>query len=116
MSTDISGVGQPGFVERYGLSSGPERDAAAYPLGSRRVSSPPNSSESLPSVDPVDKPLEVLPQGTVVGRYVILQLLGHGAAGLVYAAYDGEDVDEEVLVGVGEQPRHENVHYRGTTP
>jgi tetratricopeptide (TPR) repeat protein len=54
------------------------------------VSLPSQSSGSLDSVDPVDRPLDVLPQGTVVGRYVILQLLGHGAAGLVYAAYDGE--------------------------
>ena len=54
------------------------------------MSLPSHSSGSIDSVDPVDRPLDVLPQGTVVGRYVILQLLGHGAAGLVYAAYDGE--------------------------
>ena len=49
-----------------------------------------NSSESLGDVESLDGPVDVLPTGTVVGRYVILQLLGHGAAGLVYGAYDGE--------------------------
>jgi tetratricopeptide (TPR) repeat protein len=49
-----------------------------------------SSSESIDEVDALDGPVDVLPTGTVVGRYVVLQLLGHGAAGLVYAAYDGE--------------------------
>jgi tetratricopeptide (TPR) repeat protein len=49
-----------------------------------------SSSESIGDVDALDKPVDVLPTGTVVGRYVVLHLLGHGAAGLVYAAYDAE--------------------------
>jgi tetratricopeptide (TPR) repeat protein len=49
-----------------------------------------NSSESIANVDPLDKPVDVLGTGTVVGRYVILHLLGQGAAGVVYAAYDAE--------------------------
>ena len=42
---------------------------------------------------------QLLPRGTNVGRYVILDLVGHGGMGAVYAAYDPE-LDRRVAIKV----------------
>jgi tetratricopeptide (TPR) repeat protein len=44
-----------------------------------------------------------LPRGTVVGRYVVLDVLGTGAAGVVYAAYDPELLRNVALKLLGTQ-------------
>lgn len=43
------------------------------------------------------KPLPLLDRGTCVGRYVILDSLGHGGMGIVYRAYD-PDLDRQVAL------------------
>ena len=43
--------------------------------------------EHAPEPDEVTR-LPVLARGAVLGRYTILEGVGHGAAGVVYAAYD----------------------------
>ncbi len=50
-----------------------------------------------------------LAQGDTLGRYVVLDLLGHGGMGVVYAAYDRE-LDRKVaikLVKYGSTPAHQ---------
>jgi tetratricopeptide (TPR) repeat protein len=43
------------------------------------------------------EPAEKLPHGTVVGRYILLEAIGEGGMGVVYAAYDPE-LDRRVAV------------------
>src|SRR5262249_14593334 len=44
-----------------------------------------------------DSPVEPVGRGTVVGRYLILEKIGGGAMGVVYAAYDPE-LDRKVAL------------------
>ena len=37
---------------------------------------------------PSERPEETLPRGASLGRYVVVDVVGHGAMGVVYAAYD----------------------------
>ncbi|MBL4689267.1 MAG: serine/threonine protein kinase [Nannocystaceae bacterium] len=58
-----------------------------------------------PSKEVLPQHGQLLPQGTCLGRYVVLDLLGTGGLGCVYAAYDPE-LDRRVAVKIL-QPRAE---------
>ena len=57
----------------------------------RIVSIPPSDADAAPS------PADALPEGTHIDRYVILELIGSGGMGMVYAAYD-PDLDRRVAL------------------
>ncbi|MBA3465510.1 MAG: serine/threonine protein kinase, partial [Deltaproteobacteria bacterium] len=54
-------------------------------------------TQSVASRAPARRPLPVLERGTTVGRYVILDRIGHGGMGIVYRAYD-PDLDRRVAL------------------
>ncbi|MCA9710519.1 MAG: serine/threonine protein kinase, partial [Myxococcales bacterium] len=66
------------------------RDSGVRPSADTESSNPP----SLPSLYPGE-----LPCGSNVGRYVVLDRLGRGAMGVVYAAYDPE-LDRQIALKV----------------
>lgn len=58
------------------------------------------SEEDAPEHDAgfdLDGPVEDLPRGTTLGRYVLLGRVGEGAMGVVYAAFD-PDLDRKVAI------------------
>jgi serine/threonine-protein kinase len=65
------------------LSYGPARHVAS---GDRTIRSPPESGEPAGE----KRPHGDLPSGTAVGRYVVVELIGAGAMGIVYLARDPE--------------------------
>jgi formylglycine-generating enzyme required for sulfatase activity len=71
----------------------------------------PTTHESAPGDSQISDPdLEVLERGSTLGRYLVLERLGAGAMGVVYAAYDPE-LDRKVAIkilrpaGGGDQER-----------
>ncbi|MCU0701296.1 MAG: hypothetical protein MUC96_32710, partial [Myxococcaceae bacterium] len=73
------------------MSARCRRAARALASEARRASSgavsSPSSSDSLADTAPRVS-TEGLQRGSLVGRYVVLELVGSGAMGSVYAAYD----------------------------
>jgi formylglycine-generating enzyme required for sulfatase activity/tRNA A-37 threonylcarbamoyl transferase component Bud32 len=57
------------------------------------------SSVELSSVSPRDRSAGALARGDALGRYIVIERLGAGAAGVVYAAYDPE-LDRKVAIKI----------------
>ena len=55
------------------------------------------SAQGVPPDQPIRSPDGSLPRGSSIGRYVVLNLVGRGGMGEVYAAYDPE-LDRKVAV------------------
>ncbi|MEM8962766.1 MAG: serine/threonine-protein kinase [Acidobacteriota bacterium] len=62
------------------------------------MTTPEQPSAPTPAIDPpTSRDTPALQRGTEVGRYVVLDLLGHGGMGQVYSAYDPE-LDRKVAL------------------
>src|SRR5690606_6566143 len=78
------------------LPARPAGRAAAAPTVRRAL----DAAETLPdgTVDAVaPEPASHLPRGAMLGRYVVIDVLGEGGMGVVYAAYD-PDLDRKVAL------------------
>ncbi|MFO0580306.1 MAG: serine/threonine-protein kinase, partial [Polyangia bacterium] len=77
------------------MSSGPASRAAADPSRDSltTLNEPSTRAAGAPSATSSDE----LPRGAAIGRYVVLNKLGAGGMGVVYAAYDPE-LDRKVAI------------------
>src|SRR5690606_8041969 len=83
---------EPTRQERRGRRTTGERGGEQDALGSARTLSEEPTWDD-PSAEPADK----LERGAVLGRYVVLDVLGEGGMGVVYSAYD-PDLDRRVAL------------------
>jgi serine/threonine protein kinase/tetratricopeptide (TPR) repeat protein len=66
---------------------------------------------ATPSTAPVALDVETLPRGTAIRRYVVLDTIGAGAMGVVYAAYD-RDLDRKIALKLVRDPRRRSSRKR----
>jgi eukaryotic-like serine/threonine-protein kinase len=83
---------------------------AGAPAVAEESSLPGGRSASQAEATP-DAIRDALPRGTVVQRYVVVDVLGAGAMGVVYAAYD-RDLDRKIALKLVRDPRWKSSHRR----